>query len=267
MISNPPLTPAQEELAQLLAAARREGRNAAALPPALVPADRATAYNVAERVAELLGWEQGGWKVAATNTDMQQRLRSAEPIYGRVFRQFILPSPAALPFAALVTPLVECEFAMVMGQSLPPRPSAYSREEVADAVTAVRPAIEVAQCRFRDADLPPIEGVLADGSASGHLILGEGCEDWRALDLAAAPVALYTDGRLRREGRGADAMGHPLNVLHWLANARAAFGDGLKAGDVISTGTCTRMIPPRAGEVHVGDFGVLGTVEVRFTPS
>jgi len=261
-----PLTPVEEELAGLLAAARREGRHAAPLPPELVPADRANAYRIAERVAGLLGWERGGWKVAATNTDMQQRLRSAEPIYGPVFRQFISDSPTDLPFAALLTPLVECEFAMIMGGSLPPRAEPYSREEVANAVAAVRPAIEVAECRFRDADLPPIEGVLADGSASGHLVLGEACENWRSLDLAAMPVALYTDGRLRREGVGADAMGHPLNVLHWLANARAAFGDGLKAGDVVSTGTCTRMIPPRAGEVHVGDFGSLGKVEVRFNP-
>ena len=60
-------------------------------------------------------------------------------------------------------------------------------------------------------------------------------------------------------------MGDPLNVLHWLANARAVFGDGLKEGEVISTGTCTRMIPPRAGEVHLADFGKLGEVVVKFT--
>ena len=60
-------------------------------------------------------------------------------------------------------------------------------------------------------------------------------------------------------------MGDPLNVLHWFANARAVFGDGLKEGEVISTGTCTRMIPPRAGEVYVADFEALGQVQVTFT--
>jgi 2-keto-4-pentenoate hydratase len=253
------------QLAELLAAARRERRFAQPLPAALVPQDRLAAYRIADEVIRKLGWETGGWKVAATNADMQRRLRSPEPIYGRVFRKFISDSPASLPLASLLTPLVECEFALVMGRSLPPRSTPYSREEVADAVAAVHPAIEVAECRFHDADLPPIEGVLADGSASGRLVLGSECRDWRKLDLAALPVKLYTDGRLRREGVGADAMGHPLNVLHWLANARADFRDGLQAGDVISTGTCTKMIPPRAGETHVGNFGVLGSVEVRFT--
>lgn len=258
------LTPDETRLAELLATARREGHNAAPLTPELVPADRPAAYRVAERVSQLLGWEHGGWKVAATTPDMQARLRSDQPIYGRVFKQFIVDSPFSIRFADLITPLVECEFVLVMKDSLPPRAEPYTREEVAAAVGALHPAIEVADCRFRDADLPPITGVLADGSASGHLVLGQKVEDWTAIDLAAAPVRLLTDGRLRREGTGAEAMGHPLNVLHWLANARSAFGDGLKAGDAISTGTCTRMIPPKPGETHVGDYGPLGTVEVRF---
>ncbi len=258
-----PLAPEMQRLADLLARARREQQYVPGLPPELVPPDRRAAYH--DAVAQALGWQPAGWKVAATSANMQRRLRSPEPIYGRVFRQFIVDSPYVLEHGPLLNPLTECEFALELGQSLPPRDRPYTWEEVADAVAAVRPAIEVAQCRFRDADMPPIEGVLADGSASGHLVLGQRFEDWRARNLTSAAVALYTDGRLRREGTGADAMGDPLNVLHWLANERAALGDGLEAGEVVSTGTCTRMIPPLPGETHLADFGPLGQVEVRFT--
>lgn len=259
-----PLSEEMERLADILAAARRDAQYVPGLLPELVPPDRQTAYRVADCVIRSLGWATASWKVAATSEDMQRRLRSPEPIYGRVFQRFVRESPVELSFAPLLSPLVECEFALVLGHSLPPRAEPYSLDEVAAAVEVVRPAIEVAECRFRDADLPPTEGVLADNSGSGYLVLGEALADWRSLDLPSAEVTLYTDGRLRRQGSGADAMGDPLRVLHWLANARAAFGDGLKAGEVVSTGTCTRMIPPRAGETYIGDFGPLGQVEVRF---
>jgi 2-keto-4-pentenoate hydratase len=34
-------------------------------------------------------------------------------------------------------------------------------------------------------------------------------------------------------------MGHPLDSLAWLANLRSTMGDGLRAGEFVSTGTCT----------------------------
>lgn len=263
--SLPALPSNMQRLADILTDARLTANYVPGLAPELVPPDRQTAYQVQDAVSQALGWESAGWKVAATTPDMQRRLRSPEPIYGRVFKQFIVESPFDCSLGSLLNPLTECEFALEIGQSLPPRETEYSRQEVAEAISAVYPAIEVAQCRFRDADMPPVPGVLADGSASGHLVLGARYTDWQSCDLPNAPVALYTGGTLRRQGTGAEAMGDPLRVVHWLANARAAFSDGLMAGDIVSTGTCTKMIPPRAGETHVADFGPLGKVTVRFS--
>jgi 2-keto-4-pentenoate hydratase len=47
----------QRELARLLAALRREGRQQSGLDTRLVPSDSATAYRVAAMVEEELGWE------------------------------------------------------------------------------------------------------------------------------------------------------------------------------------------------------------------
>ena len=40
--------------------------------------------------------------------------------------------------------------------------------------------------------------------------------------------------------------------------------DGIKAGEVVSTGTCTGVTPIAPGQTLVADFGDLGRVEVRF---
>jgi 2-keto-4-pentenoate hydratase len=56
----------------------------------------------------------------------------------------------------------------------------------------------------------------------------------------------------------------PLEPLTWLANELSRTGIGLRAGEVVSTGTCTGMPKARAGAEHVADYGPFGEVRVRF---
>jgi 2-keto-4-pentenoate hydratase len=52
--------------------------------------------------------------------------------------------------------------------------------------------------------------------------------------------------------------------LTWLANELSRTGVGLKAGQMVSTGTLTGMLAPKAGEDYVADFGPFGSVRVGF---
>lgn len=251
-------------LADLLATARRDLKRLSGLNPALVPPNADAAYRVAARVEQTLGWPLAGWKVAGTGPEMQRRLRTGEPIRGPVYDRFVHESPATLDSTRLVSPLVEAEIAFVLARDLPPRAEPYGRAEVLDSVAAIRPAIEVAECRFGHRDLPPVPAILADGSGSGHLVLGAAREDFRAIDLTTLAVVLRVDGVERARGTGADVMGDPVAVLAWLSAHLARSGRGLSAGQVVSTGTITGMVVPRPGETHEADFGVLGKVRVAF---
>jgi 2-keto-4-pentenoate hydratase len=102
--------PTQRELAKLLAALRREGRQQSGLDARLAPPDKAAAYRVAELVAEELGWTVGGWKIAAMKEEMQKALRTDSPIYGRVFSQFIKATPLTVVHATLASPIPEVEY-------------------------------------------------------------------------------------------------------------------------------------------------------------
>ena len=53
--------------------------------------------------------------------------------------------------------------------------------------------------------------------------------------------------------------------LTWLANELSRTGIGLKAGQMISTGTLTGMLAPKTGETYVADFGAFGSVTISFT--
>jgi 2-keto-4-pentenoate hydratase len=257
---------AQRELARLLAGLRREGRQRSGLDTRLVPPDNEAAYRVAALVAEELGWTVAGWKIAAMKEEMQKALRTDSPIYGRVFSQFVKPSPVTVPHAGLASPIPEVEYQAKLGADLPPRARPYTREEVTDAVASLHPGLELAECRFiHDQAFPPLPAILADGAGSGTIVYGPAIDGWRTSDIAGQEATLSCDGRLRRKGTAAAALDHPMVPLTWLANELSRTGVGLKAGQMISTGTLTGMLAPRPGETYVAAFGAFGTATLSFT--
>ena len=258
-------TTTERELAQLLAALRREGRNQSGLDPRLVPANKEAAYRVARMVEEELGWEVAGWKIAGMKQDLQHELRADLPIYGRVYAPLIRQAPASVELAKQCSPIPEVEYQARLGADLPPRDRPYTVEEVSDAVVSLHPGIELAECRFiHDASFPPLPAILADGSGSGGITYGPAIEDWRSRDIAGQEVTLFCNGAVRRKGTALAVIDHPMVPLTWLANELSRTGIGLKAGQMISTGTLTGMLRPKPGETFVADFGPFGTVEVTY---
>lgn len=252
-------------LAQLLATLRKEGRQQSGLDPALVPQDTTAGYRVAALVERELGWKVGGWKIAAYKEEMQRALRTDAPIFGRVFSQFVRPTPVAFEHGKLLRPIAEVEFAARMGADLPARERPYTQEEVAEAVVSMHAGIEVAECRFvHDSVFPALPAILADGSGSGSIIYGPPIEDWRNRDIAGQTVVLRVDGVEKRQGTASEAIDHPLVPLTWLANKLSQLGIGLRANEYVSTGTLTGMIGARVGSTYVADYGPFGSVQASF---
>ncbi|HJU30424.1 MAG TPA: fumarylacetoacetate hydrolase family protein [Hyphomicrobiaceae bacterium] len=255
----------QRELARLLATLRREGRQQSGLDPRLVPPDTRTAYRVAQMVADELDRQVTGWKIAAMKEEMQKALRTDQPIYGRVLAP-LAASPLTVSHAKLCSPIPEVEYQVRLGSDLPPRAKAYTVEEVTEAVASLHPGLELAECRFiHDAAFPPLPAILADGAGSGTIIYGPPIEDWRSRDIAGRTVALLCNGKMRREGSAAAAIEHPIVPVVWLANELSRTGIGLKAGEMISTGTLTGMLAPKPGDHYVADFGPFGSVVLNVT--
>ncbi len=257
------LSDRQQSLAQILVEARRDARQLDGLADDLVPESAADAYAINRVVAERLGWEPLGWKIAGTTANVRGKLGLDGPIYGRSFRRFKSASPARLAHAELLDPLVECEFFVTLARDLPPREAPWTMPEVIGAIADVHAGIEVAECRYRRGALPPLPAILADGSASGRYVFGGRIENWRD-GLAAILVRLEVDGVLRRQGSGTDVMGDPLRPLQWLADERRHYGDGLRAGETVSTGSMTGMLRIRAGQSVRAYFGDLAVVEIAF---
>ena len=256
----------QRDLARLLAALRREGRQQSGLDPRLVPPDKETAYRIAQMVAQELDRPVVGWKIAAMKEEMQKELRADSPIYGRVFAPMVKASPVSVVHAKLCSPIPEVEYQARLGTDLPPRAKPYSVQEVTEAVASLHPGLELAECRFiHDAAFPPLPAVLADGAGASTIVYGPPIEDWMRRDIASQEVVLRCNGKPRRNGTAAAALDHPMVPVTWLANELSRIGIGMKAGQMISTGTLTGMLAPKPGETYIADFGPFGSVTVILT--
>src|SRR5687768_12724188 len=173
-------------------------------------------------------------------------------------------SPARVRAADYVRLIVEFEIAVQLADDLPAADKPFSRERVARAVGAVMPALELADDRNADyATLAkhPLE-LIADNCWNEGAVLGALIEDWRAIDLAAVRGVATINGNRVGEGRGGDAMGHPLDALVWLADHLASIGRGLLRGDVVITGSIVTTKTVTAGDFVRFEVDSLGSVEL-----
>ena len=255
---------AQERAAALLAKAFTSRTFLKGFPGELKPATLADAYGIQDRLISMLDAVPAGWKVGASNEEVQRRLEFTEPFYGRMFAGQIHTSPVDLPASAFFRRALEIEFAFRMATDLPPSGAPYDRDTVAAAVGELMPAIEICDSRYQDYPPPPFE-IVADNGVHGAFVAGDPVAGWRDLDLVACEATITVNGEIKGNGRGADVLGDPLNSLAWLANALAARGSGLAAGEIVTTGTMARAVWAEPGDRAVADFGPCGSVAVAFT--
>jgi len=240
----------------------QEGRRMTALPDHVRPSTRAEGYDVQTELAALSGQHVIGWKIGATSPAGQAHIRVDGPIGGRLLANRVLPDGAAISLDRNLMRVAEAEFAFVLGRDLPSREPAYGVDEVMAAVSALHLAIEVPDSRYEDFTVVGAPQLIADDACACWFILGrEVASDWRKNDLSRHHVTGYKNGTAVANGTGANVLGDPRIAMTWMANEMRRFGDGMRAGQFVTTGTCIVPIPIAAGDRVLMNFGVFGTVE------
>jgi 2-keto-4-pentenoate hydratase len=235
------------------------------LPVHCRPGSRAEAYAIQAEVARLSGQNVVGWKIAATSAAGQQHIRVDGPLAGCLLSARALEAGASVSLAGNNMKVAEAEFAFRMGESLPKRAAPYSAAEVQAAVATLHPAIEVPDSRYQDFTRAGAAQLIADVACACWFAIGPATRaDWRAVDLARRGVFAYRNGVLAGQGSGAQVLGDPRSALAWIANELCAYGEGLRAGDVVITGTSLTPVPVSAGDSIKADFGDFGAIELEF---
>ena len=255
------------EAAELLARARLGRERLAGLPPELRPVDIAAGYRVQEALhgrlsASGLG-PLAGYKIGCTTPVMQRFLGIDHPCAGGVHAARVYRHSARLRHGAFVRVGVECEIAVFLAKDLPARERPYTTAETAPAVGACAAAIEIVDDRWLDYRAVDTPTLVADDFFNAACVVGAPQPFDGSLDLARLGGMMTVNGTVLGRGTGADALGHPLNALAWLANERSRSG-GLRAGELVLTGSLVQTHWAARGESCAVEIERLGAVRVSF---
>lgn len=243
-----------------------------AIPFDLRPSTREEGYAIQQRLEARSRSPLFGWKIAATSKAGQAHIAVDGPLAGRLLRERIVEAGGEVPFGRNHMRVAEAEFAFRMGVDVPPRDTPYSPADILDAVASLHPAIEIPDSRYTDFTKVGAAQLIADNACAHYFVLGPpAAADWRAVDLAAhhaiGTVRRGDGRRLQRQGIGANVLGDPRVALAWLVNEVSSLGITLKAGEVVTTGTCLVPLEIGPGDHVDADFGTLGRVSARLVHS
>ncbi len=242
----------------------RAGTKLANLDAPLRPRDRADGYAIQGEIEKYSAGNLFGWKIAATSEAGQKHINVDGPMAGRILPETIIPDGGTASMAGNEMRVAEPEFAFRMRAALPPRSSPYTVREVLDAVDTLHPAIEIPDSRFADFVSAGAAQIIADNACAHLFVLGAPTSaNWRALDLVEEKPVITLRGE-QFIGHGKNVLGDPRVALTWLANELRQLGVTLKAGEVVTTGTCHPPLPIEAGDAFEADFGSIGKVSVAF---
>jgi 2-keto-4-pentenoate hydratase len=214
-----------------------------------------------------------GYKAGLTNPAVQKRFNYDRPTWGVLYQGMLLNNGAVVEAGFGARPLYEADLLVrVKSEAIN---LAKTPAEVLDAIDQLIPFIELPDLVVQAP--PKLNGPAVNAINVGARmgVMGSPialppyrAERYAMLDALRDMTVVLADGNgaeLAR-GKGSDILGHPLNAVVWLAEALAKEGRAMKPGDLISLGSFSPLLPPKAGAgASVTYVGLPGAAPVSVT--
>lgn len=212
-----------------------------------------------------------GYKAGLTNPAVQKRFNYDRPTWGVLYQGMLLNNGAVVEAGFGARPLYEADLLVrVKSEAIN---QAKTPAEVLDAIDQLIPFIELPDLVVQAP--PKLNGPAVNAINVGARMGVMGApislppyraERYAVLDALRDMTVVLADGNgaeLAR-GKGSDILGHPLNAVVWLAEALAKEGRAMKPGDLISLGSFSPLLPPKAGAAaSVTYVGLPGATPVK----
>lgn len=242
-----------ETLRDALIAARRD-KALIEMTQQPVPASFAEGLGIQRAIADALGHDIAGWKVAIAE--------DGAPIAG------IMPGPYLAPGdvyeGAIGAELrVEIELALRLAKDVPVRPGQlYSRAELLGHCDKAWLGIEIVESRLANWTGVPMPLWLADAMGHGGYVIGPEIAIAALDDIDGLSCFIALNGVTIYDKPAFHANGDPMApFLAWANRKEEALGP-LRAGQIVTTGSlCGGVLSPGKGEI-VTRLTPLGTVSL-----
>ena len=211
---------------------------------------------------------RAGYKVGLVTPAGQQRYGISHPIRGVLFKKMLLTNGVAVSAKYGSRPILEPDLlVLVKDESIN---NARTPQEAMAGLSEVICFIELADGVFAT-NAPVDAGVITSGNVGARAgVLGQArviqqnkgfYDAWSRMALVLRDDKGKELSRVTADG----VMGHPLNAVLWLVQDLNKAGEKLRPGDVISLGSPSPQVTPKAGEKYVLSYEGLpgGTIEAK----
>ena len=241
-----------ETIAAELVRARASGKGIpnTALP---VPVNARSAMQIQALVQEQSARPVGGWKVAIGP--------EKKPIAAPLLDVY----PASAEIGLFPNCMIEVELAVRLGRDLPRRETgAYDRSDILNAIESLVLGIEVIGGRFEDAANVPFLSFLADNLGNRAYVIGEKLPLSTVDHVDGLACHVTLDGAPLYHAAASHPAGDPMAPLSAYANEQSDYLGGLRAGQIVTTGSLCGVLPVRAAGLLNARLDKVGEVSVRF---
>jgi 2-oxopent-4-enoate/cis-2-oxohex-4-enoate hydratase len=202
-----------------------------------------------------------GKKIGVTSQVVMDMLGVNQPDFGYLTSTMVVNEGQSIDMDSMIAPKAEGEIAFILKKDL--MGPGLSNADVLAATEGVMACFEIVDSRIENWKIK-IQDTVADNASCGVMVLGDRLVDPRKVDLTTCGMVLERNGEIVGTGAGAAAMGSPVNAVVWLANTLGRLGIGLKAGEVILSGSLAAMIPAARGDHFQVAIGGIGGCSVKF---
>jgi 2-keto-4-pentenoate hydratase len=241
-----------DAVAAALAEARKSGKSVSndALP---LPTSIESAMQVQALVQMRSDRPVAGWKVAIGP--------EKKPIAAPLLDVY----PASSEISLFPNCTIEVELAVRLGRDLPRRATgAYESSDILNAIESVVLGIEVIGGRFEDGTNVPFLSFLADNLGNRAYIIGDRLPLSIIDKVAGLACHVTLDGAPLYHAAASHPAGDPMAPLSAYANEQSDYLGGLRAGQIVTTGSLCGVLPVRAAGLVNAQLDKVGQVSVRF---
>ena len=212
-----------------------------------------------------------GYKAGLTNPAVQKRFNTDKPVWGKLYESMIQKDGFTVDAAFGARPLFEAD--MLVRVKSADINLARTPMEVLENIDQIIPFIELPDLVVQAPPKLNGPGVAAINVGARLGVAGAPIatpvtrgERYAMLGALERMTVQVTDnsGQSLASGTGSDILGHPLNAVVWIAQALKAEKLSLQPGDLVSLGSFSPLMPPKAGlSVTTTFIGLPGAQPVR----
>ena len=208
-----------------------------------------------------------GWKIGLTSKAMQAALNIDIPDSGILFEDMFFDNGATIPADRFIQTRIEAEIAFIMASDL--EGATVTRDDVLKATDFIAPALEILDTRIVRVNsttgaVRKIYDTIADNAANAGIVLGNKRCRVDAVDMRWVGAIVQRNDEVEETGLGAGVLNDPATAIEWLVRRLSQYGMGLKAGDVVLSGSFVRPVEASSGDSIYADFGDFGSVSCVF---